>query len=665
MSDREELEALRRMAELEAKAAGDINDPVLAEAPTEEKAYFDARNPIEKARIGMGKGMMDIVTGVKQLGAKVGNAAGLVDDVTLANMIQQDKADAELYKSYARDSTAAKIGEFAGQAIPTAIIPGGVAGNMGRRAVTAALAGAGIGAVQPTQETSIGANVTNAAVGGVLGAGTAAALAGAGKAFNALTGKVPQNEIADLSKQFNIPVTLGETTGRAGTQRTEVILERIPFLGLQGFRKKQHEAADNAAKAFLAKYIADPTAPDAMAANREFSSGLYKNMKSIVSQVKDKEIIPSSTKNTAKDLLDTYPDIFKLFQDTKTEELLKNIVSGTKNVVKDEGVNITGLPIQNIKTVSAKTLTFDEAWALRDGLGDMIGQARKQIRSGQLNERAYGQLKHLFASVNDDIDGWASKEGRPEIRTAINAANDAYKNYVVKYDVIQRAYDKAAGTVGAKEMFSPKTFSTALKKIAYDDKALKKFKPDEIAEISGLANIMQVVKRSGQYMENPPTGNRWGALLGAGGLGGTAFAAGGAAAAIKTGGAAMATAGIARFLTTTATGKNLMQAASKVEPNNPAMGKIVNQIYNQMPKWATISQAQNNQDAEAVSVAPPSYATPTNIKNADIYTQAIAKVLQVGDINKAKLLAKEAAKRGLDTSKIDQMIKEIKNNQGG
>ena len=138
-------------------------------------------------------------------------------------------------------------------------------------------------------------------------------------------------------------------------------------------------------------------------------------------------------------------------------------------------------------------------------------------------------------------------------------------------------------------MFSPKTFSTELKKLASDPnyKRNVKWSDQEIEQMTGLANILQIAKRGGQYMENPPTGNRWGPLTIGGGIGGAGYAAAGVAGGMEALGTTALTVGATRFLTTTAMGKRLAMAASKIEPTNPLMNKIVQQVMNQAPKFAS------------------------------------------------------------------------------
>lgn len=136
--------------------------------------------------------------------------------------------------------------------------------------------------------------------------------------------------------------------------------------------------------------------------------------------------------------------------------------------------------------------------------------------------------------------------------------------------------------------FSPQKYGTALKNLANDPTYKKniRWSPQEIEEMTGLANILQVTKRAGQFMENPPTGNRFGLPTLATATGGGAYMAGGLAATLKTAGGAVVTSTIVKLLTTTQAGKRLALSASKIEPTDPFMGVIVRQVYNQLPKFA-------------------------------------------------------------------------------
>lgn len=527
--------------------------------------YIKNMSTPEKFLTGVGKGMYDLYKGVQQKGAQLGNLVGIVDDSTVKRITKEGQDSQDLYAPLGKESLAARIGEFTGGVVPTLPIPGGVAGGILKRLGTSALAGGAMGAAQFTPEGgSTLANTLLGAGGGALGS---AALSGAGKVVNAARGKA-KTPVSDLAEKLGIRTTLGEETGNPVTQKVETWLESVPsVLGLGGFRKKQRQEAENASRNLLAKYMVDPTSANPQKANEDFVNNLYESMKQNA-RVGNVKIPAADTKTAALDLIDRYPAVFESIQDTRTKGILKNIIGDTKDVVKKSPLlDAQGNPITSVQT---PTFDFDTLWELRKG----VGQAAKDART----DTATGVLNRIYAAVTNDMDTLFSKTNTPAGQM-FREANDAFKQYKVKYDLVQKAFDIAVGERGGLEAFSPKRLSTLLKNIAYEQKDKTLFRPGEIEEMTGLANILQTVKRAGQYMENPPTGNRWGPLaILTGGLG---YAGG-----IKGAAAAITPIAVARFLTGTKAGKNLALAASKVEADSPAMQTIVNQIYQQLPKFA-------------------------------------------------------------------------------
>ena len=509
----------------------------------------------EKALVSLGKGMYDIPLGIMQ---------------RLGFVSPEEVADQRRLYQPLRESggLVTKGSEFVGQMLPTVTIPGGVTGNLAMRAGTSALAGGALGFMQPTAPNeSVAKNTVFGAAGGAAGQ---VGLGLASKGVNALTKQATMSATAP----YNIRTTLGEDTRNPIVQTAETWLEKVPILGLRSFRKKQNMEAEQASKNWLSQYIADPANVDnlviAREANREVPNRLFEQVKTLVKQVPDK-LDPTETRTIATSLLKRYPDIFKKFQDTEREGIIHNILSGV------EGRIPTAFGLKKVQV----PVTFDEMWTLRKGLGDMLGQAKRKFASGDVDKTTLGEISNLYSAVTKDIDNWTQKIGRPDIKEAFTAANEAYKQYVVRFDILDDAMAKALGQRGAGEMFSPKKLSTELKNIAWKEYKMKDFTPQQIEEMTGLANVLQVVKRAGQYAENPPTGNRWGIPVVLGELAG----AGKATAAIPY-------IAVARFLSGTETGKKLAMAASKIEPTSPQMQALVNLIYRNVPKMTALGGLQ-------------------------------------------------------------------------
>ena len=573
-------------------ATGDFSTPPIS---TGASFFEGLKHGINLTALG---GFQGVMQGGQWIRDKLGMDSNQANLDALQGLIDEKRKEYASTGVNAQHPLASGTGEFLGGTLPTLALPGGAEKSLVQRLLSSLIQGGIIGGAQPTSGNE--SRGTNIAIGAGLGAAGQGLVSTIGKGVNALRGTVTKSPVQQLGDQFNIPTTLGEDIGKPFTQWVETMQEKIPWLGIGKFRARQNEAAGNAATDLLAQHAVGTNPADSMVANREFASKLYDDMKTLLPGISAQQIVPGKTKPLAAAFLKRYPDLFKRFQDTKTEGLLQDIAAGVKDVTKNTPastiLNASGNPmVEAAVSTTPKTLTFDEAWALRQGLGEKISQARKMLQRGEIDQTAYGQLKSMFGAVSSDMESWASKIGKPEITDAFRASNDAYKNYVVKYDVLQRAYDKAAGpneTVG--RMFSPQKFSTALTQIIQKDKHLNLFSPGEISEMSGLANIMQVVRRAGQYMENPPTGARLTLPI----LGATAENIAlhlvGTTSATATGGVAVVGTAVAKFLTSTRTGKNLARAASKVEASTPAMQKIVDEIFKLIPKAASVEATQPN-----------------------------------------------------------------------
>lgn len=552
-------------------------DEWAAATPTKEE--WDSATPTgtdvsapQAFTIGLGKGLTDVGTGALQRvlegGEFLRDILGLESNQeNIDNLKKLIEENRRVFKPLADSSTSAKVGEFIGNTAPAVPIPGGATGGLLRRGLSSAASGAVTGAIQPT--TGNESAVANAAIGAVTGGGTSLATSGIGKTINALRGKIPDNEVEKLSKRFGIRTTFGEATDNPITQKAETWLEGVPIIGLKGFREKQQKEAESAVFDFFSKYVSDKTLPDTAAmkeANERALSDIFGKLRGLGKALP--EVEANETKKKAAELLTRYKPVFESIQDGEVKRILKDITGD----VADKNIN-TGLVDASGKAIvrsETPKFDFDTLWMLRKGLGKEIGDARTQTASGE--------LKGLYAAVSDDMDEMFSKSNN-SIGTMFQDANNEFKRLNLKFDVLRQAYDKATGTTKGGETFSPKRFSTELKNLANDPKYKKniKWSPNEIEEMNGLAKILETVKRAGQFKENPPTGNRWGLPV---------LAAMTAPVSLTAAAGEVGVVGMARLLTGTSGGKNLLLAASKVEMNSPAMRSIMNVVYNQAPKWA-------------------------------------------------------------------------------
>lgn len=323
--------------------------------------------------------------------------------------------------------------------------------------------------------------------------------------------------------------------------------------------------------------------------NRKYADSLFQDLEKLVSTVPEQKIDPAETKSLALELSENFTDIFKKFQNTKLEGLITDITKGTKAGTKTSKTYSYGTGTVSTTTEVPKTVNWKEIWNLREGLGDLIGQAKKKITTGDVNQTELGQLEALYATVNKDIEKWTEGISRPDIKELVTTANNAYKNLVVKYSLIEEAYAKASGLASGKDVFSPKTFSTELKKISRGQEKgrYNLFNEKEISELAGVANIMQYAKRAGEFMENPPTGNRWGLPTIVGGLAGYTAATGTTGLAVAGGTVSMV--GLMRWLTTTESGKRFALSASKMSSDSLVWKSFIAMAYQQAAKMPAIA----------------------------------------------------------------------------
>lgn len=564
---------------------------------------------------GIGSGLQEFWRGIKQAGSSIGEyiptpgrpgtdepgwSTLRTPEQTAAITEEGDNRQYQEQMDYP-NSPGFGFGKIAGKTLPWMVAPGGKETSFLGGLARGGAEGFVQGALDFVPEG--GNRFLQGAEGGLYGAGTRALLGGVSKVANAFTTDRPQTPHRDLAQKWDVPQTLSEEqTGQSS--RSDVMAERFPgVFGIKGFREKQRNSAHEAVKRAISRYVKDPTSVDVEGANRDYAGGLFEDFSNEAKQILT-PVDPINTQATAKELLSRYPDMFEKLQDRKTKGILEHIVGELDDYVAVKGRMGPYMAPAQKRTVPLPTIS--EMWELRKGIGDKIGQAEKLAARGDLDSTQLSQLKTLYRVISEDIERWGDDIGKPELVGKFKEANQAYKDYVVKYGALARAYEKA--TAG-DTVFSPAKFARELDKVI-DEEAPGKintraskakgrpFTQAEKEELTGLANVLWAVKRAGQYMENPPTGNRWGPATVGAMVEGAAFKTGGVGGMVKTTMAAGAGALIERFLTTTNAGKQLAMAASKVEPNGAKMKLIMGEIYKQIPRWVSEAGITNIPETE-------------------------------------------------------------------
>lgn len=206
---------------------------------------FSSLSGVDRFGAGMGQGMLDVYQGIKQM---------------FGGDTQEYQGDKAAYMDASEGDITAGIGEIAGGIAATAPIPGftgiKLAGKVGAplaktaiKGATALGVGAGFGASEfvDEDETRLKNTAFGTLFGGAgYGAGKLVSKLGA-KGVNALKGRYQNanvQELMDLSKKYDIPLSTGDITGKG--KSTEKALEGIPVVGMGGFRKKGAEKTSKA-----------------------------------------------------------------------------------------------------------------------------------------------------------------------------------------------------------------------------------------------------------------------------------------------------------------------------------------------------------------------------------------------------------------------------------
>lgn len=286
MDAREELAALRRLAELEAKAARaaapagpDPSEGGLPFRPFGLDTGLTMPQGVSRFAAGAGKALYDLGRGARQVGAEAmdyvaprnqtlsGQIAPVSrGDALRAETDEQRKLDAPLMKTGA--GLAGNIAGNVAALAPTLAVPGA------NTYTGAAIMGGLSSALAPvgTQDSRAG----NAALGA--GAGVAGQFAGRalGRALRPVASKLgPQEQaLASAASHEGIPLTAGQATGSRPLQITESVMENLPLTsGSQLAGREAQQRAFTAAALRRAGIAGDAATPELLASQKAALGG--------------------------------------------------------------------------------------------------------------------------------------------------------------------------------------------------------------------------------------------------------------------------------------------------------------------------------------------------------------------------------------------------------
>ena len=384
--------------------------------------------------------------------------------------------------------------------------------------------------------------------------------------------------------KHNVPVYYDDVGGiiskKAGTAA-----ENVPVLGTAGGRKAQFQAATRAAQKISDKYNVGEDVPDL----------IQKGMKNKLTSFKR---TAGKLYDKAANMLDHWGNVPTSTFDTEIQTLLE----AEKRLGTAANQEVIKL-LQ--KYADAPRGNFSLMREIRSQLGSDLSGFYKG--NSPIGEKGAGAIQSIKTALENDMSTFADKVGgtaravwrkadafyregvipfkseglraltktaEPEkawrylISDTKSRALRMYKSLdgsgrsAVRYGLIKDAMQKAE----TKDGISPAKFAKYLEK--HQNLINTFFKGDELKEIQGFKVLMRSVERAGQFMENPPTGNRVVPFL----IGGAAvkapLAVGGGAAIV----------GATRVLFQTKTGRNALIALSKWKPGTPQSNNTVKYI---------------------------------------------------------------------------------------
>lgn len=582
----------------------------------------------------VGGGINQLVSGAKDLGSSA------------INKLLGTDLKADRYKEVTRETKAvdsayeksrAKAGQVGSDGWRTAgsivgSIPFGV-GGIGKNVATTAIKSGGLGTLIGGAQFAENAEQrkSNAIAGGVGGAagGVIGKKIGDGitRVVNAKKGnyKGGVKEVLDQAEKHGIRTSVGDLGRNPLVQKTEVTMESIPLVGMEGFRKAQQKETKLAADKIIENLRDKMSDVDYKSLNKiqAAADGGDRNAIRIMGIVKKAgddsgkilqaaaEIKNWRGQQIASQLYDRVDNLAQkqggVVTPTNTlDSINTKIANESKSLAPDKVLLSELTDIQQRLSDPAITSDFANMRLLRSQLGDLQHKFAQGSNANKTASKYFGDLR---ASVEDDISNYAQGSGSTELKHAYKKADYFYKNLqstkesaytramgssepdqifdqftkagkgdraanfyrsldpkgqaALRYQMAQNAMDKAWNA--NKEVFSPAIFAREFERLSAPYENI--FKGGDKAQMDGFVKLMRHIERAGQYAENPPTGNRTVGIL-----------MGGAAAvnlplAIK---AASASA-VAKILFTTNAGKRILLAAKDLPPNSPKLANLLKQ----------------------------------------------------------------------------------------
>lgn len=489
---------------------------------------------------------------------------------------------------------------------------------LGKNAALGALVGAtGVHENNTQRLKSMGAGALGGALGGAVGKKLGDGVA---KVVNIKNNRMKEGvqEVADLAKKHGVRTTAGDLSRNPIIQKTEVAMEQVPFVGTSGVRKAQHDQVKVAAEKVIDQLKTKLDDVDFKSINKiqAAASAGDKNAIRIMGIVNGAGDDTGKILQAAAEVKNwrgqrvasqMYEQVGRLagsgaVAPNKTVQAIDNVIAADSKVTPNKELlgEISSIR-KNLLDPNINT-NFKEMRAAQSRLGELVDEWGRQGKSTS-------GLTQIRTAIDDDILDFAQSSGNTKLLSELKRANalygqlqggkdkafasslrsdkpdeifnqfmkvgkgdkaaNFYKNLdpkgqaALRYQMAQNALDKA--TNESTGSFSPAKFALEFERMSAPYGNI--FKGADKAQMDGFVKLMRHVERAGQYMENPPTGNRLVGVL----MGGAAVME--PTAMATTGGIA----GTLKLLFTTEAGKRILLAARDVPPNSPQMANLLMQ----------------------------------------------------------------------------------------
>lgn len=587
----------------------ETNEPDDFEALKAERQQevLDEMSSLEKLLVGVGRGFMDVGEGVQQLvGADVSNVPG----------------DLERYESLKEDSPVLSgVGRAVGN-IAAAPVPGGMGANVATRLATAAGAsGLNQSVMYTPEDESRLENVGKAALTGAIGQGVIGEPLRriANKAANAKARNfdVPENaqKALDFADDAGVPLYADDVTESRGLKVLGDFTDDTPIIGTAGTRRRQGEAAQEAAEAFRDKF--SPTAElddlsdvvnvslrNKLASNKAKAGKLYKSAFKELNEIGDFEM----------------PGFRQAIREVRANEA--ELATLADAGLMREIQKLDGAPAGN----------FEHWHRIRSRLGNTIRDARK---GDAVSTEATAGLEKIKRALDSELDGAASQVGgkaadswkkadrfyaesvasfrRGALKQALNEDNPekalqlligtgdglgrdskhvAQKLYggldkrgkeTVRYAMMNKAMERA--TQDGKP-FKPAQFARALE--GMENRTGVFFNKRDRQILDGMQKYMRFAETAGHHLANQPTGRRVIPAL-ALGVGYFEPTAGGTVVGANV---------LSRLMLRTRRGRDIMLALGSTTPESKAGADAISAATNYLTRALATERA--NPPAEAI-----------------------------------------------------------------